>query len=66
MKKLKNGQHFINIDCKENFQITGPLKVWVLVFQGSTFKPFVHGHLCMVNFPHLENWKYKFSVDSFF
>ena len=32
MKKLKNGHHFINIDCMENFQITNPPKVWVSGF----------------------------------
>ena len=32
MKKLKNGCHFINIDCREKFQITDPPKVWVSSF----------------------------------
>ena len=32
MKKLKNGCHFINIDCTEKFQITNPPKVWVASF----------------------------------
>ena len=32
MKKLKNGSHFVNIDCTENFQITDPPKVWVSSF----------------------------------
>ena len=31
-KKLKNGHHFINIDCTENFQITTPPKVWISGF----------------------------------
>ena len=31
MKKLKNGHHFVNIDCTEKFQITNP-KVWVSGF----------------------------------
>ena len=32
MKKLKNGCHFININCTENFQITDLPKVWVSGF----------------------------------
>ena len=32
MKKLKNGCHFININCTEKFQITDPPKVWVSSF----------------------------------
>ena len=32
MKKLKNGCHFVNIDCMEKFQITNPPKVWVSGF----------------------------------
>ena len=32
MKKLKNGHHFINIDCTEKFQITDPPKGWVSGF----------------------------------
>ena len=32
MKKLKNGCHFVNIDCMEKFQITDPPKVWVSSF----------------------------------
>ena len=28
-EKLKNGHHFVNINHKEKFQITSPLKVWV-------------------------------------
>ena len=32
MKKLKNGCHFINIDCMEKFPITDPIKVWVSGF----------------------------------
>ena len=32
MKKLKNGSHFVNIDCTEKFQITDPPKVWVSGF----------------------------------
>ena len=32
MKKLKNGCHFININCMEKFQITEPPKVWVSGF----------------------------------
>ena len=32
MKKLKNGCHFVNIDCTEKFQITDPAKVWVSGF----------------------------------
>ena len=36
MKKLKNGCHFINIDCTENFQITDPLKFGSPVFWVST------------------------------
>ena len=33
MKKLKNGYHFVNIDCTEKFQITDPPpKVWVSSF----------------------------------
>ena len=34
MKKLKNGSHFININCMEKFQITDPPKVWVSSFLG--------------------------------
>ena len=33
MKKLKNGCHFVNINCTEKFQITDPPKVWVSGFQ---------------------------------
>ena len=29
IKKLKNGCHFINIDCMEKIQITKPPKFWV-------------------------------------
>ena len=29
---MKNGCHFININCIENFQIIDPLKVWVSGF----------------------------------
>ena len=29
MEKSKNGHHFVNIDCTENFEITKPPKVWV-------------------------------------
>ena len=32
MKELKNGSHFININCTETFQITDPTKVWVSFF----------------------------------
>ena len=32
MKKSKNGHHFINIDCVENFQITNHPKIWVYSF----------------------------------
>ena len=33
MKKLKNGNHFINVDCMGKFQITAPPpKVWVSGF----------------------------------
>ena len=32
IKKLKNGCHFINIDCTEKFQITDPLKFGSPVF----------------------------------
>ena len=35
MKKLKNGCHFINIDCTEKFQITDPPKFGSPVFQVS-------------------------------
>ena len=66
MKKLKNGYHFININHTENFEITDPPKFGSLVFQVSTFKTFVYGHLCMVTFWYLENWRCKFSIDSIF
>ena len=35
MKKLKNGCHFININCTEKFRITDPPKVWVSSFPGA-------------------------------
>ena len=42
MKKLKNGCHFINIDCTEKFKTTDPPKVWVSGFpsvNGNTISP---------------------------
>ena len=32
---------------------------------GSTFKTFMCGHLCMMTFLHLKNWRCKFSVFQF-
>ena len=47
-------------------KLLAPSKFGSLVFQVSTFKTFMHGHLCMVTFPHLENQRCKFSIDSIF
>ena len=51
MKKLKNGCHYINIDCMEKFQITNPpLKFGSLVFQVSMEMEYQHQTLW-------KNWK---------
>ena len=34
MKKLKNGSHFVNINCMENLKLPTPPKVWVSGFLG--------------------------------
>ena len=31
-RKLKNGHHFVNVNCTQKYQITNPPKVWVSSF----------------------------------
>ena len=67
MKKLKNGHHFVNIDCMKKFQITDSPKVWVSAFPSvngngisasAIMKKLKNGH----HFVSAENWRYEFSV----
>ena len=53
MKILKNGSHFINIDCMEKFQITDPPKFVSLVFWVSMKTEYQ----CQ---PLWKNWKMAF------
>ena len=47
IKKLKNGCHFINIDCLENFQIMDPSKFGSPVFRVLTDMEYQHRPLCV-------------------
>ena len=65
-KKLKNGHHFINIDCTEKFQITDPSnKVWVSSFPSvngngismlAIMKKSKNGHH-FINIDHIEKFQ---------
>ena len=60
MKKVKNGCHFVNINCMEKFQITNPPKFGSLVFQVSMEMEY-HRKTGDANFLFSE-----FSIGSFF
>ena len=65
MKKLKNGDRFIDISRTEKFQITDPSKVCVNrngISVLAIMKKLKNG--CY--FISAENWRYEFSVGSVF